>query len=271
MRDSKIVILEFLVLIILLSVGYFGFPDDTDTRGVFYKLAGGLAIAVFIHIVGWIIQNWKLLWYWMRINLPWSFYKPIRVTVAYLFRIEVDGQYLLVKNQRKIPGYQPPGGVYKYLRRENADLFDELGLIPDNKIPRDLIIENDLRLHMKSRRKLLRFIRWFDKKKWREVDPWREFYEELVKSEILSHKNFPHIQYRYVKQHSEIKFSIHHQILEYKIADIYELLFSSEAQKNELRGLLSSSSREFIFATAEEINNMQKGQNSITEHTYKII
>src|SRR5690606_19765064 len=124
-------------------------------------------------------------------------FKPIRITVAYLFRIEVNGQYLLVRNQRDIPGYQPPGGVYKYLRRENADLFDKLGLIPDSKISIDVIAENDLRLHMKTRRKLLKFIRWFNKRKWREVDPWREFFEELIKPGILSHENFPHIQYRY--------------------------------------------------------------------------
>jgi hypothetical protein len=191
--------------------------------------------------------------------------------MAYLFRIELDGQYLLIRNNREIEGFQPVGGVYKYLKYENSELFDKQGLIPDTKISRDKIGENDLRLQMKRRCKLIRFINWFAKSKNREVDPWREFYEELLNTGVLTLDNFPHIQYRFVRQHRELKYSKHHKILEYRVADIYELQFTSEKQKDEIRRLRGAGHNDVLFATNEDISKGERDNLKITEHTYKII
>ena len=272
MKKEKInLIAQFAMLLLLFAIAYFGYSNEPEIQLFLYKLGLGLGIAIGVSIIVWLITNYRLVWYFIKTHLPWSFYHSIRITVAYLFRIEVDGKYLLVRNKRGIHGFQPVGGVYKYLRRENAEHFDKLGLIADTKIPRDIIAEDDLRMQMKQRHHLLAFIRWFAKKKYREVDPWREFYEELVKPGILSQENFPHIQYRHVKQHAELKYSEHHKITEYKVADIYELQLSTESQKQEIRQLMQAGYKDVVFVTAEEIKNRKQGGNLITEHTYKII
>jgi len=271
MKDKENTLAQIIMLLALLGIGYFAFTDETSMQNYVYKLASGLGLAICISLIVWLLKNRPLVWLFLRTNLPHTFFKPIRITVAYLFRIELDGQYLLVRNNREIEGFQPVGGVYKYLKYENSELFDKLGLIPDTKISRDKIGENDLRLQMKRRCKLVRFINWFAKKKNREVDPWREFYEELLKTEVLSLDNFPHIQYRYVKQHKELKYSKYHKILEYKVADIYELQFTSETQKEEIRQLMNAGHKDVLFATNEDISMQENGNLKITEHTFKII
>lgn len=264
-------IAQLIMLIALLAVAYFGFSNNVETQLYIYKLCIGLGIGIGVSAIVWLITNFHLVKFFIRTHLPWSFYLPIRITIAYLFRIEIDGKYMLIRNNRKVPGFQPVGGVYKYLRRENAEFFDNLGLIPDTKIPRDTVAEDDLRMNLGKRYRLLKFIHWFHKKKNREVDPWREFYEELIKPGILSHGEFPHIQYRHVRQHTEIVYSTHFGITEYKLADIYELQFSTDAQKQEIRDLIETGHENVIFATADEIRNRIQGENIITEHSFKIL
>ena len=40
--------------------------------------------------------------------------KEIRLSFSYLFKIQIDGKYLLIKGNRLKNQYQPVGGVYKY-------------------------------------------------------------------------------------------------------------------------------------------------------------
>lgn len=271
MKDKENTLAQIIMLITLLCLGYFAFTEKVSVQNYMYKLAIGLGLAICISLIVWVLRNRRLVWIFIRTNLPHSYFMPIRITVAYLYRIELDGKYLLVRNNRDIDGFQPVGGVYKYLKYENSELFQKLGLIPDTNISRDRIGENDLRLHMKKRCKLIQFINWFSEKKNREIDPWREFYEELIRPKIVSLNNFPHIQYRYVKQHRELKYSKYHKILEYKVADIYELQFSSELQKDEIRQLMEAGHKDVVFATNEDISMQEKGNLKITEHTFKII
>src|SRR5690606_9849485 len=107
--------------------------------------------------------------------------QPVRVTVAYLFRIEVNGKYALIKRHKKDnQGYQPIGGAFKYLREESRELFDKLGIEPCNAVPRDEDTEHDLRINISKRKNLLEFLKWFESRKDREIDPRREFIEELI-------------------------------------------------------------------------------------------
>lgn len=271
-KENEKLTIQFVVALGLAVPAYFfGIPEDPDIRDFMLKAAAGLGIGLFISICHWITSNFKLIRFWVLTHLPWSLNRPIRVTVAYLIRIKVNGRYLLVPNSREIPGYQPVGGVFKFLQRENFDLFNQLGLTDDCSMPSDEISEHDLRLKMKQRKNLLSFIRWFKKRKDRELDPWREFYEELIKTEIISLRNFPHIQYKFVREVSELKYSIHHQILEYKHFEIYELQFASDAQKEEIKNLISSQSPKYLLATEGEIITRKSGKNQITDHTTNIL
>ena len=46
----------------------------------------------------------------------------VRISFAYLFRIKIGNQYLLVKNERGTDKYQPVGGVYKLAGNEKLEL-----------------------------------------------------------------------------------------------------------------------------------------------------
>lgn len=262
---------QIVVLCLLLLFGYFIPPEWNKSPENWYNAALGIFVALLVQGVGWVIKNNNVIKFWIKTNISTERSQPIRITISYLFKIELDGKYLLVRNKKKINGYQPVGGVYKYFRDEMSIFFNEVGLIPCTEIERNIADENDLRMHLKNRYNLSKVIGWFAKRENREVDPWREFYEELINTNLLSHTTFPHIQYRFIRQHAELKYSEFHKILEYKVADIYELKFTNEDQKKAIRKLMESKNDEILVVTTEDIKKEKKEDKQILEHTYKII
>lgn len=69
----------------------------------------------------WISDNKKYLKLWIDTNIGKARDKQVRFSLAYLFRIKIDGKYLLVKNSKIANQYQPIGGVYK-----KFDSFDKI-------------------------------------------------------------------------------------------------------------------------------------------------
>lgn len=66
-----------------------------DVQSTIFKIALGLVIASVIEFIVFIFENkkkWKLL-----VTKIWKPNTPVRVTVAYLFRIEENGKYMLNK------------------------------------------------------------------------------------------------------------------------------------------------------------------------------
>src|SRR5690606_17970355 len=96
---------------------------------------GDLAIGGIGGIIGMSIKTYldlkDKLWVCLvaRVRYPNTY---IRVSIAYLFKIYVDGKYLLVKG-RNIDQLQPVGGVYKRLP-ESSMLFNQLGILDDKEI-----------------------------------------------------------------------------------------------------------------------------------------
>ncbi|MEO8403287.1 MAG: hypothetical protein ABI480_01775 [Chitinophagaceae bacterium] len=198
---------------------------------------------------------------------------PIRATVAYLFRIECNGKYLLIKRHKNDnKGYQPVGGTYKYFKEENRKLFDDLGIEPCNNVQRDEDTENDLRIIINKRKKLLDFLKWFSSRKDREVDPLREFFEEMIVPGHVNEKKFRHIKYIFIRKHEEyVSPSPVYKVDEFRYADIYELRLETDEQKKEIRDLVGKSD-EIIFATADEIRKgMTNSGQIILPHTFKIL
>ncbi|MEV1199260.1 SMODS-associated NUDIX domain-containing protein [Microbispora rosea] len=72
----------------------------------------------------------------------------------------------------------------------SARRWNKIGALDDNLVPIDGISENDLRIRV-AVKNLVSFIRWFESDEARETSPWREFYEELIKSAICPAKIFP--------------------------------------------------------------------------------
>lgn len=198
--------------------------------------------------------------------------KPIRITTAYLFRIEINGKFLLIKRHKKDrQGFQPVGGTFKYLKDENRELFNKLSIEPCNFVCRDDDTENDLRVIMRKRKRLYKYLKWFESRKNREIDPWREFYEELIEPGLIPFSSFQHIQYSFIRKMEEIVIpSPAYPIDEFRYAEIYELKFENDSQKKAIEELVSK--EEVIFATPEEIRNCSTNTGkTILPHSYKIL
>ena len=104
------------------------FLSKGEVQGTVFKVSLGLVIAGCIDFVVFIFENkkkWKLMW-----PKVWKPNTPVRLTVAYLFRIEHNGKYMLIKRHKKgSSGFQPVGGAYKYFKEENRENFDNLGIV----------------------------------------------------------------------------------------------------------------------------------------------
>jgi hypothetical protein len=262
-------IIQFIVGLIILAGCIF--IENELYRDLFIKIGIGYLIATLIEVLTYVWDEWN------KISLILQAYglkqnKPIRISMAYLFRIQAQGKFLLVKNHRDQPGYQPVGGVYKYLREENQQLFAELGIEPCHFMPVDKQSRNDLRKIILHRKNLIPFLKWFDSKKNRETDPWREFQEELIADGIVSSEAFPYIQYNlcYSKR-TGIQRSQKFNTDELLHADVYDLKWCNSQQSDAFENLLNKPNERYVFATPEEI---QKGYTNdgkvILSHSKKL-
>lgn len=262
---SKIVFLIGLVGVVI-SI----FLTNNEISSSLFKISLGFIIGALVDFIIFLIEN-KKNWNLFKTKLL-KRNKPIRATVAYLFRIEVNGKYVLIKRHKNDRvGYQPIGGAYKYFKEENRELFNDLGIEPCNHVKRDVDTKDDLRIRINKRKKLLKFLKWFQSRKNREVDPWREFYEELVKPGLLSEENFRHVKYAYIGNHKEIESpSPVFPIDEFRYADIFELRPDTDAQRNAIEAL--ENKEDIIFATPDEIRKgSTEDGKTILPHTFKIL
>lgn len=196
--------------------------------------------------------------------------RELRISIAYLMRIEVNGRYLLIKNDRGQQGFQPVGGVYKYFNPEGYNELQKLGIFTDNNVDVDEHSEHDLRCTLQNRCKLFKFLKWFKTGKNRELDPWREFHEELIRPEILSEDIFRHIQYEKVASNiAPIRYSEHFKTYEFLYADIFRPKFNA-VQLQALQQLARSGHPDICFASRHEIIQGNSGTNLILPHTKKI-
>lgn len=249
--------------------------SDTGYKDSFRDAAIGLIVATIATAFIKIAENQKHIRLWFQ--SMWHPNRPVRVSMSYLFRIEVDGHFLLIRNHKKPErGFQPVGGVYKFLQSETSSLFQTLGVIPDTRIRIDEDSRNDLRCTLNQRRNLLAFLKWFNSKTDRELDPWREFYEELINDEeLLNRADFPYIQYNYIKQDYEgIKPPDFFNIDEFLYADIILLKPENQRQHEELRRLFTNRYQQdkYIFATPDEIRQGHTADGrAILPHAKKIL
>lgn len=177
----------------------------------------------------------------------------VRVSISYLFRIEVNGEYLLVRGSRYTYQFQPVGGVYKF-NPSARNMFREWNVETDDFIPIDDVSLDDLRVRIPGRH-LLRFVRWFETGRNREVGPLREFNEELVQAGHLSVENFKYVRCDFLRrQINPVRYSDYAQSYELLIADIFEVVPTPE-QQSELEVLRgnASSSADLLWASAERI------------------
>ena len=100
----------------------------------------------------------------------------IRISASYLFNIQLDNYYLLIKSERRNQ-YQPIGGCYKYFPNAEEFLLS-IGAIPE-KLSNGIDSLMDLRLLIPTD-SINAFIKWYISGQNRETTYDREFNEELV-------------------------------------------------------------------------------------------
>ncbi len=247
------------------------FITSIEVKSTILKIALGFVVSGIIEFTAFIVEN-KERWGVMKTKI-YKRNQPVRVTVAYLFRIEVNGKYALIKRHKKDnPGYQPIGGAYKYLKEENRELFDNLGIEPCNHVQRDEDTEYDLRIIIKKRKNLIEFLKWFESRKNREMDPYREFCEELLEPGLLPKDAFKHIKYVFIGKHIEgvLKSPVYPDD-ELRYADIFEFRPENDIQKKAISDLQNHKT-EILFATPEEIKKRASNKGDvILPHTFKIL
>jgi len=190
-------------------------------------------------------QAWRL---WFQHIIYWD--KDIRLSFSYLFRIEVDGKYLLVKGKRLKTQYQPVGGVYKYYD-EAKQILESFHFYPDIKMG-NTTETDDLRIYIKGKY-LLNYMEWFKSMRDREYDPTREFKEELIVPKLLPADIFSKFDYRKIYTHDKgVEFSTFTQCNEIVYADIFEIKLS-DSQKAAIRHAVEQHSDLLCLATAEEL------------------
>lgn len=236
------------------------FVTDSTALAV---LTGIIASIIVIIIDKAINQVHHIKIWWIAIRY-WNSY--IRLSISYLFCIQVDGEYLLIRSKR-FNQYQPVGGVYKRYD-SSTTFFKDNEVLDDHLVAIDEVSKHDLRIRVKGRHLIL-FLNWFHSGKDRELSPWREFYEELVEPGHFPKDLFPYIFYRHVRHYQHpLRYSDYAQSQELLIADIFDIV-PNPRQLEFLKQLRDSkgAADELIWAKEDQIKRRGSipGQNSAIE------
>ena len=158
-----------------------------------------------------------------------------RVSAAYLFKIQIDNKYLLIKGNR-IEQFQPVGGVYKYYN-SFGDKYNQMQLRQDDDS--NFYENRDLRIYVKGK-SLQKFLNWFDSKENREYTVEREFREELVKTGILQEEILKDVRFEYVRRVNKgIEFSTHFKCFQVLIFDIFNVHIDNENALEQIKNYVS--------------------------------
>lgn len=197
--------------------------------------------------------------------------KLIRFSISYLFRIKLNGEYLLIKGNR-IEQLQPIGGVYKYYDSFKKNIQD-WDIKDDSGFPIDETSKHDLRIRVPLQY-VIKTIDWFKTKKNREYCVFRELYEELLSDEFFKDKNFNNLSIEYLKTNIKpITYSKYFKINEILIADIFELNLTKDQEK--ILSDFIKVNNSFKVVSEDSIKrgsiDIDKKSYSIGEHTEKLI
>lgn len=257
-----LIIAAFVFCGILTCIGYYMSNPFWGCVGSISSIFLGTIISLILEEVDTHGQGLKLWFQQLKYRKA-----DVRLSFAYLFRIPLNGKYLLVKGNRLKKQYQPVGGVYKYYT-EAKPVLEGFKYRPDIKMG-NADETDDLRIFIKGKY-LLRFMDWFHSMKDREYDPSREFSEELIEAGLLPANQFQKLEYRKVGVHNAgIQYSKYTDCNELIYADIFELKLSKEQSKAILDAVIAHPDQ-LCLATAEELksecyNGIEKniGNNAI--------
>ena len=166
-------------------------------------------------LIGIFAANYRRIGLFVKSLIHWS--EDIRFSIAYLYKIKIDDKYLLIKGS-KIEQLQPVGGVYKVCSSFST-IERKLNIIFEKE---------DLRFCIKGKN-ISKVLNWFDSRKNREVAVYREFYEEIIKNNILPIEVLSSMRIEFLKQiKPKMAYSKHFKKNEILLFDIYEIHLPDE-------------------------------------------
>ena len=178
----------------------------------------------------------------------------MRLSFSYLFRIQIEGKYLLIRGKKLKNRFQPVGGVYKFYDEAKPTL-EKMCYHPDTTMD-NTNDTDDLRIFIRGRF-LLSYMTWFSSMQNREYDPTREFCEELVETGLLPENLFRKIKYRKISVHNVgVQYSNIMDCDEMVYADIFELKLT-DSQVAAIKEAVFQNPDMLCLATAEDIRKMR--------------
>ncbi|MCT4213463.1 hypothetical protein HZP47_16360 [Elizabethkingia anophelis] len=236
--------------------------------GTIFTVIIGIAKSYFSKgvSVAWENRNFLKLYWKTRIGKYKN--KEIRFSMSGLYKIQIPhtNKYLLVFNRRIENQLQPVGGAYK--RYGDDSKFNKWGYKPDNSrngLGTDEKSSTDLRF-MINGKYCIDVLNWYDTNQERELEPRREFIEELLNTEILDSNVFQQIHHKHIRRFSKnLVWSDHFSCYEILVYDVFELL-PTEDQKHALIELTKQKndlSKGYAIVNCDDIEQLRLVENDI--------
>lgn len=207
-------------------------------------------VGVFLMFI-W--TNRKYLRLWISTNVTKAREEQVRFSIAYLFRIKIDGKYLLVKNEKIADQYQPVGGVYRKFD-SFVDIANKLKVTDEKK--ENFRVPNDLRVYVQSKN-VIKFLEWFKTRRNREVNVVREFIEEIIDKNILEIQNLRDIEFEFIRTYdSGLLYAEQFSSYEILLHDIFEVRLKPD-DVEKLKQYIDSSSDNYLILV-EQADILQK-------------
>jgi len=188
------------IIVLIIFGGYIVFRTffpsilNSSIGDIFFSISIEIFACLFLLVLLQFFQNINRLKFFFLTQFRFR-KKEIRLSISYLFRININGKYLLVKS-RLHDHFQPVGGAFKTLPGSEK-IFEKLDVRPDRLIETEHgIAKGDLRVNVKGVN-VIEFLNWYNSKEDRETSPWREFCEELIAPGILPWQQFRYIDYKF--------------------------------------------------------------------------
>lgn len=228
----------------------------------------GLLTNIIWFVLGLILANHKNIILWFKGIIYRN--KDIRFSISYLYRIEINNQYLLIKGDN-INQFQPVGGVYKFYKSfsNKANKYEIC-----SESSKNFYEDGDLRFITKGRY-IPKIIKWFNDSKNREINVYREFYEEIVEPGFLSEEVMKNLEIEFLKQiPPKMKYSTHFGIKEILIFNIFEVRMP-EQYLDTLKLATEDNKRKLVLVEREDIEkecfDLDGKSTKIGGHTKNIL
>jgi hypothetical protein len=199
----------------------------------------------------------------------------VRVSISAILAIADGGRYLLIRNWRRPEAFGPIGGVYKHLEAAQPEL-EAMQFRPEGI---DTVMKNDLRGFL-PRRRLGRFVKWFERKDDREMPGdclRRELREELSQIGLGSTRVPARLALRSVRTVCEGPEVVPGQQLfryQFRLFEVFALVSSGRQMEALIRELTeqAASHPDLLLASAPEIMAGRSVDNRmITQHSAYVI